>query len=444
MSGIVYICHHIDTEGPLNESLDDLFERINLIFGIRLQPSTENLIRLQNGDFIDDPLLKKELLLVIDPHTIGFKKNWKEIEDMLRNILSKNFRNKNLDSFGGGWIYNWHIMDHVGFNYNNPRNRDIGFSNVFNFYRRILTETNSNLDSIHWHFHPVSIDGAAHIPATSYENSYPILHQILCRRLVDYNWFPIVNRAGFHSERIDSNFFLEQWIPFDPSNQAVDSDSQPKFQRDMSDGRYGDWRGALSDWSLYNPSIYDWRKQGDCNRVVARVLNMKSRHRNITEIEIEKAFLKAAGGEDVYVGITNHDWREMSVEIDEFNAMINKVRLKYPDIKFKYSESVFAFRQILGYNNTDFVEEGLMFNIELLGNKLLIQIEKGELFGPQPYLAVKTKSGVYFHDNLDFGSDKNYFTYTFDSYTVEISNVEIIKVASNDRFGNQCIKSLLL
>lgn len=35
-------------------------------------------------------------------------------------------------------------------------------------------------------------------------------------------WFPLVNRAGMHNERPDSNWFLEQWIPFDASNQSIE------------------------------------------------------------------------------------------------------------------------------------------------------------------------------------------------------------------------------
>ena len=52
--GIVYICHHIDTEGPLWEVISELFERLKLIFGIDLEPTYENLERLQKGD-IDVP-----------------------------------------------------------------------------------------------------------------------------------------------------------------------------------------------------------------------------------------------------------------------------------------------------------------------------------------------------------------------------------------------------
>ena len=37
-------------------------------------------------------------------------------------------------------------------------------------------------------------------------------------RIIDNKWFPVANRAGFHIERPDSHYFLEQYIPFDLSN----------------------------------------------------------------------------------------------------------------------------------------------------------------------------------------------------------------------------------
>jgi hypothetical protein len=64
--GIVYINHHIDTEGPLWENIQDLFDRLNLIFEIDLEPTYKNLELLQNGQ-IDLPFeKKKELLSAID------------------------------------------------------------------------------------------------------------------------------------------------------------------------------------------------------------------------------------------------------------------------------------------------------------------------------------------------------------------------------------------
>lgn len=439
--GSVYIVHHIDTEGPLWENLSELFDRLKLIFNIDIEPSYENLKKLQNGELIQNPLIAKELSLAIDPHTINFKKNWYEIEEMLRRVMSIEFRSRLKDSYGGGWIYNWHVMDHVGF-IENPRHRDLGYLNIFDFYEEILRLTDSGQDRIHWHFHPISFFKKAHIPATSFDNSMQELHQIICRRIIDRNWFPVVNRSGFHSERIDANLFFEQWIPFDPSNISIDDDLLPKFQLDLASGRYGDWRGAPADWTIYHPDHYDWRRKGSCNRVIARVLNLKARHRNINEQEIEKAFQLASSGQNVYMGLVNHDWREMSIEIDEFRDLLAKIIKRYPEINFKFSETVEAFRKVLSISEETANREHVDFNAELNGNILEVTITNGEPFGPQPYLALKTKQGEYFHDNFDFHEYKKGYSYCFDNYTIELNNLDKIGIATNDRFGNTKIKLL--
>lgn len=440
--GVVYICHHIDTEGPLWEIISELFQRLELIFGIKLDPTYENLQLLQEGKIELPNDIKEDVALVVDSHTIGFKRNWGMIEEMLYRIMNASFRNQIVDSFGGGWVYNWHIMDHVGFSSINPRHRDYGYHNILDFYQYMIKVTNSIEDAIHWHFHPVPLRKEANIPSSSYDNSMPILLDIITHRLIDRNIFPVVNRAGFHTERIDSNLFLEQWIPFDPSSQSVDEGGQPKSQRDLINGRYGDWRGAPTDWSLYHPDFYDWRKEGKMNRWVGRVLNMKSRHRNINIEEIEKAFISARNGKNVYLGITNHDWREMSIEINEFREILSEVIIKYPDVKFKFSETVNAFRNVIGYSSEDINNDRLKLECSVNDNILTVNVVNGTLFGPQPYLAIKTKLGEYFHDNFDFYEVGKIYTYVFDAYTIPLNQLECIKVASNDKYGNQCIVTI--
>jgi len=446
-TGKVFICHHIDTEGPLYESLEELFSRIKLIFGIDMIPSQSNLRKLQNREIDISDEVWKELKVTIDPHTISFKGTWEEIDVMLSNIMSDSYRNKVLDSSGQGWKYNWHIMDHVGF-VNNPRRRDLGYMKIFEYYQHKIEETQSqDQDTLHWHFHPIHRNRDAHIPATSYDNSSFELHQVISRRIIEKTWFPVVNRAGFHSVRSDSNLFLEQWIPFDPSNQAIDDDNQPKFQKDLVNGRFGDWRGAPSNWDIYHPDHADWRRQGNMNRYVARILNMSSRHRNIDAHELEKAFVKARNGENVYVGITNHDWRDMKKEIDDFLSILTEVSGKYEDVSFEFSESVSAFRQIL-FDQEETEKQKLNMDVKLENTNLVVKVTNGKIFGPQPYLAVKTISGEYFHDNFDFLSgpyDENAeFAYPFDNYTINLKEVEKIGVASNDKYGNQDIKILAL
>ena len=75
-----------------------------------------------------------------------------------------------VDSFGGGWIYNWFCVDHVGYEIN-PRRRDMGYHNIYDRYLEFIDKYNAHMDSIHWHFHPMSTYKEAHRCATSYEDS---------------------------------------------------------------------------------------------------------------------------------------------------------------------------------------------------------------------------------------------------------------------------------
>jgi hypothetical protein len=49
---IVYVVNCIDTEGPLNETIEATFERLNAIFGVELEPTESNLIAIQQKKFI--------------------------------------------------------------------------------------------------------------------------------------------------------------------------------------------------------------------------------------------------------------------------------------------------------------------------------------------------------------------------------------------------------
>lgn len=440
----VHIVHHVDTEGPMCEPLDELFERIanTLGYPIDLAPSKENLQLLQSQDYVFvkpeiDQLLKK----LIDPKLLNFKNTWEEVDEMLDRILVTAYRDKFKDSFGKGWIYNWHLLDHVGFE-TNPRYRILGYSGIFNLYKTKLENLNIQQDAMQWHFHPIPFNKAAHTSAISYMNSAYELQQVMCRRLIDHNWFPVVNRAGFHTVRPDINWWLEQWLPFDASNQAMTTDNTGF--NDNINGRFGDWRGAPDDWSLYNPDLYDWRKKGTMKRTISRCLNMNTRFRNIDSHELSRAFkLAETSGKDVYVGITNHDFREMSVEIESFYDLLKEVAANYNNVNYAFSDTITAFRKAIGFSESEITENKLDFKIELSGDTLKVQVINGELFGAQPFIGLLTKDGRYLTDNFNWGEpgSQSYF-YTFDFLTIPLENMKTIAVASNDKYGNTCIRRI--
>ena len=101
-------------------------------------------------------------------------------------------------------------------------------------------------------------------------------------------------------------------------------------------------------------------------------------------------------------------------------------------------------KSVLNFDETMISQDKIDLSIELNNNIIQVDIINGEIFGPQPYLAIKTKEGKYLHDNFDFGIKEKQFLYTLDEYTIPIEQISKLTVASNDKYGNTCIKKLKL
>ena len=120
--------------------------------------------------------------------------------------------------------------------------------------------------------------------------------------------------------------------------------------------------------------------------------------------------------------------------------MLLEVSKEYGDVDFSFARSIDAFRNVIGITGQ---EEKIDLDFKIEENLLQLDIISGEPFGPQPFLAIKTKSGKYLHDNLDFGKFKQQYYYTFDVYTVPLDEIASVKIACNDKYGNQCIKTII-
>ena len=72
--------------------------------------------------------------------------------------------------------------------------------------------------------------------------------------------------------------------------------------------------------------------------------------------------------------------------------MIKKSSIKY-NIKFKFSDAKSAFQDIIGKT-----KKRLDSKIKLFGDNIYIPDDK--IFGPQPFLAIKTKNKKYYHENF--------------------------------------------
>jgi len=428
----VYIVHCTDAEGPLHESLEATFKRLHEIFGLEIPPSRETLRKLQHRE-IDLGGLEEDVARVINPDLIRYNDTWDKIDAMLERIMSKSFREAMPDSEDGGWVYNWFCVDHVGYT-SNPRRKDCGYHNIFDHYRKIVDETDAP-DGLHFHFHPSHPLGASHRSATFYFHDLKF-YQILARRIIDRGWFPSVNRAGFQTERPDSHWLLEQWIPFDISNMS--SDDMPSSQLDFGGGVSGDWRRAPRDWIIYRPDHDDYQVSGNCRRSIARCLNLGTRLGLLDEGEVRKAFERARIQGATLLAFADHDFRDIGKNVLEFQKMLENVISDFPDVRFRYSEAREAFnRVILGDYNPP---EKNILNVTLESSqhdnrkRLIIDCSEPS-FGPQPFLAIRTRSGAYHHDNLDFQEPFRSWTYLFHTDTFDWDDVDYIGVATNDRRG---------
>ncbi len=130
---IVYIVHAVDTEGPLYESLSAKFERIKNIFGIKTNIHTKKNF---------NKILKKKVKYknkyikvsdIFNNHLSSYNENWKQLNQMINDMMSKKFRLKYLDSFNNNWKFTWHCLDHVGYK-NNPRKRALGHHKIYDYY----------------------------------------------------------------------------------------------------------------------------------------------------------------------------------------------------------------------------------------------------------------------------------------------------------------------
>jgi hypothetical protein len=427
MERTVHVVHCIDTEGPLHESLEATFERLKEIFGLSLEPTEENLRRLQRRE-VDLNGMEEEVYRVVDPHQLNYSDTWDRIDRILSEIMSPGYRDSFPDSFGNGWIFNWHCVDHVGYDYN-PRRRDIGYHNIFDHYAGMIRWTGSGEDAIHFHYHPMPFNRKAHHCATHYFAHSHTLFQVLARRVLERHWFPSVNRAGFHTLRPDSHWFLEQFIPFDFSSQASDEDYED--QKDLSGGRFGDWRRAPRTWEPYHPSHDDYQVKGSCRRWIARCLNVGMRVRILSQEDVDQAFREAEEGRPVVLSFADLDYRDMRVDIRYVRDLIRSAAERFPDVSFRFCEARDAMRRALRLP----AQDPCRITLELEGNLLTIR-SGSPTFGPQPFFALKTRSGDFFYDNLDIQEPFRQWTYTFDEQTFPTTALEKVGIGTCDRTGN--------
>ena len=345
---------------------------------------------------------------------------------MNKPIFSEPFRSKFVDDLGQPWKISWFCMDHIGLK-DNPRKKATGIGTIHRYYSELIDEHPDFGDEIQFHFHPLPIGGNELAAATSYGLNMPSILQALAERLLEFNWFPTCYRPGFHSVRPDSHLFLEQWFPFDYSNQSHEEESS---QPDLADGRFGDWREAPTTWGGFNPSLVNHQKPGELRRTTYRCLNMGTRHRLMNKQHVEQAFDEASDNGKAVLAFTDHDFRDISKDVDQVREWIEEVRRSNPNVKVEFSTASEAARQC-----SDLPSEAPPLQVTMSQNRLLVTTDPNSTFSHQPFLAIRHKDGRTFHDNFDRGLKAGTFSYIFDDLTLPMGEVDLLGVAVSGRNG---------
>ncbi len=190
----------------------------------------------------------------------------------------------------------------------------------------------------------------------------------------------------------------------------------------------------------YHPSHEDYQVEGNCKRLIARCLNLNTRYNNFNKKEAEYAFNEANNGKNILLGLTNHDHRDMTYDVETTHNILKHLSKKYPKVKFIYSDAVEAFRKTMRLKKKDYIKFKVKFDRGNLSKKLYIYIESNQkIFGSQPYFCFKDKKNRYFHDNLVTLKPGFKWRYCFFEENVAPLKIKNIAFAANNDFGRTTV-----
>jgi len=292
-SGQVLVVHCIDTEGPIG------------------------------GDVRRRPDGSKE-----------FMDNWPDIKNSLREITCPEFREKYVDSNGNPYVYNWFIMDFMGFK-TNPKNRIEKFHDTYDNIKSL----NASHDFFHWHYHQPPKSGIGDQWSPDWDES-DIHYEILGRRALERNDFPEVYRAGGTIEDNKCSHWLEDHFMLDYSNRVSHRSTPTTNIFDFN------WYGAPSHWGYYHPHVDDLTQPGEMKRMIARSVDLESRLHSLEQWQVDEAFSYAKQfDQPVILSYFSHDHRDMRPETYRVIEMIEKAAKK-SDVSFSYCDAKAALQQI--------------------------------------------------------------------------------------------------
>ncbi|MBN1156094.1 hypothetical protein JXA85_00615 [Candidatus Woesearchaeota archaeon] len=349
------------------------------------------------------------------PSSTDIGSDWSKVDEMVEEVMSRQFRTKFKDSFGNLLVLSWFIVDWVNYR-QNPRKRILGHHKIFDHFHDLWLSENRWKDGIYWHYHHSKSDGSWGIHKDWNDNRY--YEDVLCRKIIDRNFFPSCYRAGNTMETNASSAWLEKWIPFDFSSRSpfIDDTAEDIF----------DWHNSPTDWSVYHPSHRDYQVRGDMKRWVFRSLDADNR-KWFTQREVENAFLRAKGGKDTILSFFSHDYKDLSGDFRYALDLIKCVAKSYPEVEMRNASAKDAVSKIIKENKVP-----LKLKLTLKKDSLVIKSDK-ELFSEQPFLAFKDVRGSYFRGDVK-KIGKNVWGCRF-----ERKSIASIAVGAADKSGNTCV-----
>ena len=120
--------------------------------------------------------------------------------------------------------------------------------------------------------------------------------------------------------------------------------------------------------------------------------------------------------------------------------MVRRSAEKFPNVRWVHSGARGAARRVL-----DLPASPLDFSVTLesRGASQLLRVEaQGQVFGPQPFLAVRTLDRRYISDNFDFQIPGKLWTYTFDQQSVLPGSFDRVGVGATSSDGSTCVAVL--
>ncbi len=367
---------------------------------------------------------------IVDSRKPEILDTWERVDSLIRRMTHKEFRMKFPDFSGQGLKYSWFILHLTGFK-TNPFKRPMGYNQVFDHYLETHGKTIAdNQDGLYWHYHQPSPSGIGNEWCRDWTHCTEY-HQVLSHLVLDRGFFPTCFRAGGRIEDDDLSHWIEQWIPFDFSNNSgkVNWDKRESDGKKLSD--ICDWRRAPQDWFPYHPSKEDYQVPGTQKRSLFRCPDLNSPVHVLTDDEIEKAFGQAKQGRNVVLAFFEHDRRDnVLVSLEDVCRRIKKIAVQFSDVPWFYRNAQEAAQQALGL----YKEDEIRFAVECRDEDRIFITAEGALFGNSPYVCLKSENQYQEIPLHTIGVGK------WLSGHLDLRSVEKIGIAANSVNGNSFVK----